>query len=196
MRRRNQPRSQHQRTRIKPPEKPRLALIGFRGVGKSAIARRLSEFWQMPHLALDEAIEKNQGNRIDEIVRQHGWQYFRDLEYEALRQASQESRLLLDCGGGIIEEADGLRSNRKMQILQEKFFCIYIAMSEDKLRQRFQILARNPSRPALTSADNPDELLKIFRRREPLYLEIAHVVVDVSDTNVPDSAVRIAQMFK
>jgi shikimate kinase len=39
-------------------------------------------------------------------------------------------------------------------------------------------------------------VLKIFRRREPLYLEIAHAVVDVSDTNVPESAFRIAQMFK
>jgi shikimate kinase len=184
------------RAKIHPPKKKRIALIGFRGVGKSAIARRLAEYWEMPLLSLDEKIERDEGIRIDEIVKQHGWQYFRDREWASLAAAANTERLLLDCGGGIVEEAEGLRSDRKMQILKDNFFCIYISVNEDRLMYRLQNLNRNASRPDLSPGDSPQNLLQVFKRREPLYLEIAHTVVDISDTNVNESAFRITQMFK
>lgn len=184
------------RARINAPAKPRLALIGFRGVGKSAIARRLAEFWNIPLLSLDEEIERNAGMKIEQIVKQQGWPAFRDLEYAALQNAAANEHLLLDCGGGIVEEANGSRSERKIALLRERFFCIYIAVSEEKMRYRLSSLARNASRPDLSDADSPEKLLEVFRRREPLYLELAHTVVDVSDTNIGESALRITQMFK
>lgn len=176
--------------------KPRLALIGFRGIGKSAIARRLSEFWNLPLVSLDDEIERHAGMRIEEIVKLHGWQHFRDFEYEELKRASAMEQVLLDCGGGVVEEADGKRSERKMSLLKENFFCIYIAASEEKLLQRLRTLARSASRPNLSGKDSPESLLEIFHRREPLYLELAHAVVDVSDTSIAESAFRITQLFK
>ncbi len=184
------------RTKIQPPRKPRIALIGFRGVGKSAIARRLSEYWEMPLLSLDETIERHAGMKIEEIVRVQGWAFFRDSEHRELAEAAKLDRVLLDCGGGIVEEADGSPSERKLRILADSFFCIYISTSEEKLVQRLKNLSRNASRPDLPSADTPESLLAVFRRREPLYLKVAHMVVDVSDTNIAESAFRITQMFK
>lgn len=181
--------------RIQPP-KSRIALVGFRGVGKSAIARRLCEYWEIPLLSLDEHIERVEGARIQDIVSRNGWQYFRDLEFAQLAEAAKADRVLLDCGGGIVEEAEGQKSERKIRILRENFFCIYISVSEEKLLHRLQSLARNASRPDLSVKDSPQGLLEVFKRREPWYLEIAHTVVDVSDTNVSESAFRITQMFK
>lgn len=195
-RRRRKPSGHRPRVRINAPSKPRLALIGFRGVGKSAIARRLAEFWNIPMLSLDDEIERGAGMKIEQIVKQQGWPQFRDLEYAALQNASTQEHLLLDCGGGIVEEADGGRSERKIALLRERFFCIYIAVSEEKMKYRLSSLARNASRPDLSGADSPEILLEVFRRREPLYLELAHTVVDVSDTNIGESALRITQMFK
>jgi shikimate kinase len=194
--RRRRPHGARPHARVSAPSKPRLALIGFRGVGKSAIARRLAEIWNIPMLSLDDQIERNAGMKIDQIVQTQGWPAFRDLEYAALQSAAASERLLLDCGGGIVEEADGLRSERKIALLRERFFCIYISVSEEKMRYRLSSLARNASRPDLTGADSPDKLLEVFRRREPLYLELAHTMVDVSDTNIGESALRITQMFK
>lgn len=182
--------------RIQAPRKPRIALVGFRGVGKSAIARRLAEYWNMPLISLDEKIERDEGQRIEEIVRQHGWQYFRDKEWAHLAEAAKSDKLLLDCGGGIVEEADGVPSERKMRILKENFFCIYIAVNEEKMLYRLKNLARNASRPDLSASDSPENLMQVFKRREPLYLDIAHTVVDISDTNVTESAFRITQMLK
>lgn len=184
------------RAKIQPPRKPRIALIGFRGVGKSAIARRLSEYWEMPLLSLDETIERHAGMKIEDIVKAQGWAHFRESEYNELAQAAALDRVLLDCGGGIVEEADGSPSERKLRLLADSFFCIYISTSEEKLVQRLKNLSRNASRPDLPSADTPESLLAIFRRREPLYLKVAHMVVDVSDTNIAESAFRITQMFK
>ncbi|HNE18489.1 MAG TPA: shikimate kinase [Turneriella sp.] len=178
------------------PSRPRIALVGFRGVGKSAIARRLCEAWDMPLLSLDEQIERQAGARIEDIVKSSGWQHFRDLEYAELARAATMEKVLLDCGGGIVEEADGSRSERKISLLRQNFFCVYISASEEKLLNRLKSLARNASRPALSATDSPESLMEIFRRREPLYLELAHAVVDVSDTNVAESAFRLTQMFK
>ena len=140
---------QGNRQKIQPPRKPRIALIGFRGVGKSAIARRLSEHWQMPLVSLDETIERHAGMKIEDIVKAQGWAHFRDLEHKELAQAAALDRVLLDCGGGIVEEADGSPSERKLQILSAAFFCIYISTSEEKLTQRLKNLSRNASRPDL-----------------------------------------------
>jgi shikimate kinase len=178
------------------PAKPRIALIGFRGVGKTAIARRLAEIWDLPLLSLDEQIERSAGARIEDIVKVSGWQHFRDLEYAELARAATLQKVLLDCGGGIVEEADGSRSERKIALLKQNFFCVYIYASEEKLLNRLKSLSRNASRPALSGADSPASLIEIFRRREPLYLELAHAVVDVSDTNVAESAFRLSQMLK
>jgi len=191
--------SQRKRNRVekgRTPQKPRIALIGFRGVGKSAIARRLAEKWQMPLLSLDEKIEKEEGRRIDQIVVEHGWQYFRDKEANALEEASKSEKLLLDCGGGIVEEANGTKSERKIKLLQENFFCIYLFLSEEKLLSRLKNLSHNASRPQLSSADSPEKLLEVFKRREPLYLSVADALVDISDTNIQESALRIMQLFR
>lgn len=193
--RRSGGRPRHELRKTQPP-KPRIALIGFRGVGKSAIARRLCEYWDIPLISLDEHIERAEGIRIQEIVNRHGWQYFRDLEFSHLAEAAKAERVLLDCGGGIVEEAEGQKSERKMQVLRENFFCIYVSVSEEKLLHRLQSLAKNASRPDLSVKDSPQGLIEVFKRREPWYLEIAHTVVDVSDTNVAESAFRITQMFK
>jgi len=177
------------------PAKPRLALIGFRGVGKSAIARRLAEVWRMPLVSLDEKIEADAHMKIAEIVSVRGWAYFRDLEFAALDEAAVSQHVLVDCGGGVVEEADGVPSARKLSLLKEKFFCIYISMSEERMLARVKSLQRNASRPDLTTEDSPEKLMAIFKRREPLYLEAAHAVVDVSDTNIGESVARIAKMF-
>ena len=185
-----------QRGRITVPRKPRIALVGFRGVGKSAIARRLQDFWDIPLVALDDEVEKRAGMRIEEIVRRGGWEEFRNLEFAELERVSTMDKVLLDCGGGVIEEADGSRSERKIALLRNNFFCIYISANEEKLMHRLRSLAKNASRPDLSPSDSPESLMQVFRRREPLYLELAHTVVDVSDTNVAESAFRITQMFK
>lgn len=191
-----QKRRQRKERHIPQPKKPRIALIGFRGIGKSAIARRLNEIWHIPLVSLDEKIEAQEGKRIDALVTERGWSAFRDLEFDALKEVSQMERVLLDCGGGIVEEADGLRSARKLELLKANFFCVYIASNEEKMRLRLERLQQNSSRPSLSQNETIDSLMEVFRRREPLYLEIASSVVDVSDTNISESAERIIQLFK
>jgi len=187
----------HRPNKIVAPKKPRIALIGFRGVGKSAIARRLQEWWKIPFISLDHKIEVTENKRIDEIVAEQGWPYFREREYEALKACSTEPQLLLDCGGGIVEEADGSRSERKIALLKENFFCIYIYLSEEKMRQRLNASNKTASRPALPNvSDSIDELIKVFKRRESSYLDLAHTMVDISDTNVEESAFRITQLLR
>ena len=57
-----------------------IVLIGYRGAGKSTVANLLASQLQMPQVCLDEEIVRRAGKRIPEIVADHGWEAFRDLE--------------------------------------------------------------------------------------------------------------------
>ena len=91
-----------------------IVLIGYRGGGKSTVARLLASALQMPQVCLDEEIVKRAGRRIPEIVATHGWEYFRDLESEVAADYGNRNGWVIDAGGGVIlrdENVQNLRRN-------------------------------------------------------------------------------------
>ena len=57
-----------------------IYLIGFMGVGKSAVARELHKKLDLPLIEMDQEIVDRQGMEISEIFARHGEAFFRDLE--------------------------------------------------------------------------------------------------------------------
>lgn len=79
----------------------KVFLIGFMGSGKSYWARHLAESLQLPLLDMDEEIEKRVGLTIKDIFFQKGETYFRNMEYEMLKEVINKDEILLSCGGGL-----------------------------------------------------------------------------------------------
>ena len=172
------------------PTHLKMALIGFRGVGKSSISRALSDLWNVRLISMDKYIEIKEEKSIEEIVKLNGWPYFRNLELICLKEiTSLEEFILLDTGGGILDAGDSTESEEKISILKNNFFSIYLFMDDSKIFNRLQQLKPSPNRPSLN--ENPEQTLV---RRKKSYLKAACAIVDISDCSVTEAAERVFQI--
>ena len=119
-----------------------LVLIGYRGTGKSVVAEILSQKLGMAAVSLDEEIVREAGMPVPEIVRKHGWPWFRDLESELAKRFGARDGLILDTGGGVIlrpENTENLRRNGAL---------FWLKASVEVIVDRIQ---ESTERPALTA---------------------------------------------
>ena len=164
-----------------------LVLIGYRGTGKSTLGKLLAERLGLSYVCLDDQIVKRAGMSIPRIVERHGWDYFRDLEEEVVREASQGDRQLIDAGGGVItREAniENLRRNGLVVLLE--------ATVEDIVAR----IGSDTQRPSLTGTKSfTEEVEEVLQQRRPLYEKAAHHCVNTSELSVEEAVDRIAQLF-
>ena len=82
--------------------KSNVALIGFMGVGKTAVGKALAKKLDWELIELDSLIEQKAGKPIPEIFEQDGEIAFRELEIEVAKDVSQGENTIIACGGGIV----------------------------------------------------------------------------------------------
>jgi shikimate kinase len=79
----------------------RIALTGFMGVGKSSVARHLSQMLRCQRVDLDLLIEDNERLQIAAIIDANGLDHYRSLETKYLERFLNESDArILSLGGG------------------------------------------------------------------------------------------------
>lgn len=79
----------------------RIVLTGFMGVGKSTVAKCLSQFLKIKHIDLDKFIEANANQTIKEMIKEKGEVFFREVETENLRKIIEETDFkIVSLGGG------------------------------------------------------------------------------------------------
>jgi shikimate kinase len=157
-----------------PIESPRgIALIGYRGTGKSTVGRRLAERLARPFADLDREVEALAGRSIRSIFEEEGEGAFREWEARAL--AGLVERLqggVLATGGGAIL----LESNRTR--LREFGFVAWLTAETEELARRLLGSRRGvEDRPALTSAGTLNEIAGVLEVRSPLYRATADAVI-------------------
>ena len=59
-----------------------VVLVGYRGTGKSVVARLLGNALGLQVVSLDAKLVEEAGKPIPEVVAERGWPGFRDLEEE------------------------------------------------------------------------------------------------------------------
>lgn len=165
-----------------------LVLVGYRGTGKSAVARRLSALLGMPAVSLDEEIVRGAGMSIPDLVAKHGWKHFRDLEESICREFGGRDGLVIDCGGGVVEREanmDALRANGKVFWLRATPATIVARIGGDN------------SRPSLTGGKSfTEEVEEVLERRTPLYQRMADEIVDTDGRSLEGLASGIAARFQ
>ena len=175
--------------------KKRIALIGFRGIGKTTISKLLAKHYKKKNISMDDFIEKKAGQTISSIVKENGWGHFRFLEKQCLEEITKIDEIfILDCGGGIVESEDGQVSEEKIQMLKDNYFTIYLYMTPRAVFKRLSLLNHSSHRPAL--ADSESELNMVYERRMPLYKRAAHAIIDISDTTPNEAVHRIVELIK
>jgi len=151
-----------------------IILIGYRGSGKSSVAREIARQSHRTVYSTDDLIERRFG-KIENLVREHGWAHFRALERQLL-QEFRGSHAVLDCGGGIVENDE---NRARLKSLGTVF---WLTADSPTIRAR---LSGSQNRPALTQDSSfLDEIPDILRRREPLYRALADICIDTKDKSI------------
>ena len=164
-----------------------LVLIGYRGTGKSTVARLLSQRLGMDVVSLDEEIVRDAGRSIPEIVAADGWPHFRDMESAVTRRVAARDGLIIDAGGGVIlrrENVEHLRHHGRL---------FWLKASVPAIVARIHT---GTERPALTAGKSfTEEVEEVLRERTPLYAAAAHHQVDTDGRTPEDVAAEVARLF-
>jgi len=155
-------------------------LIGPMGAGKSTIGRQLAELLAKDFRDSDQEIEKRTGAAIPLIFEIEGEAGFRVRESSVLDDLTHQANLVVATGGGAILAAE----NRKM--LQERGVVVYLHAPLDTLLNRTR---RDRNRPLLQTTDRKRALEDILKAREPIYRQMADMVVETSHRS-PASVAR------
>lgn len=144
------------------------------GAGKTTVGRRLADLRRMDFLDSDHEVEARTGVDIAFIFEKEGEAGFRRREKQAIAELCQRSNLVLATGGGAVMDSE----NR--QWLAGQGFVVYLYASVDQQLVRTE---RSDNRPLLQTADRRETLEKLFRLRDPLYREIADLVLYTDGRN-------------
>jgi len=145
-----------------------IVLIGMMGSGKSTVGRRLAARLGRRFVDADRFLEERCGVAIATIFELEGEDGFRRRETAILDELSRLPGIVLATGGGAVTREE----NRRM--LAERCVVVFLHASIPDLWQR---LRRDRTRPLLQT-DNPRErIAELLASREPLYREIADIIV-------------------
>jgi len=165
---------------------PNLVLVGPMGAGKSSIGRRLAERFGLDFVDSDHYIEQRCGATIPAIFEHVGEAGFRERERAALAELLEGNGQLVATGGGAVLDA----GNRAL--LARRGFVVYLRASvESQLRR----LARDRSRPLLQRPDREQVLVQMAALRDPLYREVADLVMETDGHTAAEAASRLGLLL-
>ncbi len=158
-----------------------INLIGYRGSGKSAVGLRLAEILRRPFVDSDAVVVERVKLSIAEFVVNSGWESFRKLETEVLKDCCQQDKVVLATGGGVVMASENrslLKKNGTTFWLQANFQTTLQRLDKDPQTSSL--------RPPLSSLDLKEEILLGLKQREPLYRETADFIVSVDFKTVEE----------
>lgn len=161
-----------------------LFLTGPMGAGKSTIGRQLSKQLRRPFHDSDHEIENRTGVDIPLIFELEGEAGFRKRETALIDELTRLPDIILATGGGAI--LDPINRQR----LTERGTVIYLHASVD---QQLKRTTRDRNRPLLQTEDPRGKLEELMAVREPLYRELADLVIDTDGMRVKDVVSVIAK---
>jgi shikimate kinase len=165
-----------------------LVLIGYRGTGKSTVARLLAEKLGMEVVSLDEEIVRQAGRSIPEIVAEHGWPHFRDIESAVTKRCAARDNIIIDAGGGVILREENVKNLRR----SGKLFWLRASVPVIVAR-----IEGGTERPALTAGKSfTEEVAEVLRERTPLYAAAAHHQVDTDALSSEQVAAEVARFYR
>jgi XRE family transcriptional regulator, aerobic/anaerobic benzoate catabolism transcriptional regulator len=150
----------------------RIALVGLRGAGKSALGAMLAEDLGFPFVELSREIEQFAGCSINEIQALYGQNAYRRYERRALEEAVQiHPEAVIATPGGIVSDA------ATFNLLLAHCTTVWLqADPEDHMKR---VLAQGDTRPMAASREAMQDLKSILAGRAAFYSK-AELHVDTS----------------
>lgn len=166
--------------------RPNIYLIGFMGVGKSAVGRALARTLRMQFVDSDWAIEQRAGKPISEIFADEGEAAFREMEREFIESGHPDEGVVVSCGGGLPVQPG------MSQLLKGKGIVVCLFANPKTILER---TVGNPKRPLLNVEDPEQRIADLLKEREPVYMEAA-IGVATEGRNISEVVKNIARIYR
>jgi shikimate kinase len=160
-----------------------VVLIGYRGTGKSTVGKLVAARLDRVLVSTDAEIVKLVGQSIPEIIEQHGWEYFRDLETKICQDLAGRDGVVIDTGGGAIlrsQNVEGLKRTGKL---------FWLTAPVETIAKR---IGADTQRPSLTGTKSfLDEIQDVLRERTPKYQAAADYIIETDEKSTTQVADEI-----
>ena len=162
-------------------------LVGMMGAGKTTVGKNLAKMLNREFVDLDHELEARCGVRIPTIFEIEGEEGFRKRECQVLDECTQTPGIVLATGGGAVLAP----ANR--QRLKARGVVVYLCVGVDEL---FRRTSRDRNRPLLATPDPKGTLRTLLEQREPLYREVADLVIETGTTSVSHLVTVVIDQLK
>jgi shikimate kinase len=162
-------------------------LVGMMGAGKSTVGRALARRLGREFVDCDREIVDRTGVPIATIFEIEGEAGFRRRESAVLAELAGRQGTVVATGGGAVLAEENRR------LMREHGTVVYLHASLDHLHERTR---RDVSRPLLAQGDRLATLGALLEARDPLYREVAHLVVESGTPSAGSLAGRIADALE
>ena len=156
-------------------ERNNLVLVGMMGAGKTTVGRLLARQLKRAFYDSDEEIERRCGVRIPVIFDIEGEAGFRTREAQAIAELCAIDGVVLATGGGAVLAEE----NRRRMAAHGTV--VYLHARPGYLWQRVR---HDRNRPLLAAPDPQKKLEELYAVRDPLYREVADIVMDTGRQSV------------
>lgn len=156
-----------------------IFLVGLMGAGKTTVGKLLSKRYHKIFYDSDHEIESRCGVKIPVIFEIEGETGFRKREEVAIAELTALSNIVLATGGGAILATE----NR--EFLKNRGIVVYLRGSPEHLFERTR---HDRNRPLLQTGNPLAKLRELYQMRDPLYREVADIVIDTGRQSVTGMA--------
>lgn len=160
--------------------KKHIFLIGFMGVGKSTVSRKLKQLMHAEEIDMDAAIVRENGMSISEMFEKYGEEYFRDRETQMLRKIAEGSPAVVSCGGGCVLREENVA------IMKECGTIVLLTATPTMIYYRVR---NSKSRPILNGHMDVDYISGLMEKRRPAYEGACEISVS-TDGKRPEKIAR------
>ena len=154
-----------------------ILLTGFRATGKSTVGRFLAQRLGFLFMDMDIELCKRLGGSVADIVREHGWPYFRKAEADLLAELCSRTGYVIATGGGAIEHQAQWHS------LRRNAFVLWLDADEATIKRRIDkdplSSGQRPDLPAEGDAQQ-ESIACLIERRRPLYRQGSDIRLDTA----------------
>ncbi|MBO4329216.1 MAG: shikimate kinase [Rhodocyclaceae bacterium] len=156
------------------------------GAGKTTVGRELARRIGRTFIDCDQELEERLGVRVSTVFEIEGEAGFRVRESRLLAELVQRNDVVLATGGGMV-----VREENRAQLAQH---CL-VAYLRVPPRALWERLRHDRTRPLLQVPNPRARIETLFREREPLYCEVADVILDGGRGSAAQMALRLEGML-
>ncbi len=164
----------------------RIYIIGFMGVGKSTVGKKLAAKLGYEFLDTDKVFENKYKLRINDFFSKYGEELFRKLEFDILKSTFDKQDCVISTGGGLPCHNDAIRE------INDNGISVFLEMGDKGIHSR--LTASKQKRP-LVQMYSEDELLyfigdKLEERNK--YYKQAKIKVPALSIDLEDLITKIS----